>query len=300
MLQPLSDVYSITGIAVRNDTEICVSMVLDELGLDPENPHAALYSLTPDLAAQIAFHPQAVVGMCYADSNTLIAVAESGEVFLHAGEDTRAEKIERDGGPLRNICMAGDQPVVCGANLQLMRRSPAGTWGSYDLDDRLRSDFGSIHLEAVDAYDENEIYAVGRDGMIMWFDGLVWNPVQCPTNLSFLSVCCGRDGTVYVGGQTGIVATGRHDSFTISTPEDPLNDIWGIQEFAGTVYCAMMRALMSWDAADGLQVVPGAMEDTLTFYNLEVGQSVLWSAGEEDVVRFDGKSWTRIDAVNVE
>ena len=45
---------------------------------------------------------------------------------------------------------------------------------------------------------------------------------------------------------------------------------------------------------DGLQVVDFGYDSPATYHHLSVGKGVIWSDGEEDIMSFDGKTWTII------
>ncbi|MBU2980558.1 hypothetical protein KO498_01910 [Lentibacter algarum] len=302
---PLLMDLSITKAAVRNGEEASVALVLDELAFDTSEPHSAVYTVTPTLASQVEFYQFTVTGLTYAagGSGELFVLNEVGQVAVFDdksdGNEANLETLGTQQGVMRDIGVAGDQIVACGANLQAYRRLGPDRWESFGPTDDLLSDYPGNHLESIDGFAADEIYAAGRSGMIWWYDGDQWTPVQCTTNLAFLSVVCGADGSVYVGGQRGVVAKGRKDAFTVYAPDEPKADIWGIQEFDGKIYCAMMRALASWSEDKGLDVVSEAMEIGETFYNLGHGGNVLWSLGAKDVLRYDGQSWSRINEVEV-
>lgn len=295
-MQPLLDNMSLTIAAARDDNEFCTAIVLDEFAFDETFPHGTVCRIRDGKPKSLGLFPMAFNGITYAD-DTIIAVSEGGDVQIFTGEDVQEDGIDDITGPILDVLAIGGEIFVCGANHQVYRRTGFEQWVDIGPQERDQQDFPSNHFKAIDGFSVNELYCAGRDGVIWWFDGRSWTPIQAGTNLSFLCVTCGDDGRVYLGGQAGVVAAGRGDEFTIYTPDDPMSDIWGIARFKGKVYTSMMRALSSWNAEDGFEIIPDAMELAETFYTLEIGENTLWSVGAKDVLRFDGEVWEDVDHV---
>jgi len=299
-MRPILESTSLTRAAVRNDDEAFFGLVVDEFALDFENPHAVIYELTPTQATELGYFDFEVSALTYANAGkTRIAVGQYAEAVIFEDGATTLETIDPDERPVRGVAAAGADIVACGANLRVYRRQGPDNWVEFGPGDDMRDEFPKNHLEAIAGYSGTEIYAAGRDGVIWWYDGSVWTPVQCATNLAFISILCADDGFVYLGGISGIMAKGRRDEFVLFTPPSPIRDIWGLQDFQGEIYCAMTRALLTWTPEDGFVPVPEAMMLAKTFYNLGKGENVLWSLGEKDVLRFDGEAWTRINQIAV-
>ncbi|WP_294221667.1 hypothetical protein [uncultured Shimia sp.] len=300
-MRPFFNKMSLTRAAVQSDDMACMALVMDAFAYQFEDPHAAIYTLTPALGTELSFVDFEVSDLTWArDGRRVVAIGHYGEAVVF--EDGTAGPLETINGtenPVRGVAEVDNDVVACGGNLAAYRRNEDGTWTEFGPGPELQVEFPQNHLEAIDGFAKDEIYAAGRDGVIWWFDGTVWSPVQCATNLAFTCVHCAEDGYVYAGGMTGIVAKGRRDEFLVSAPPAPLQDIWGILEFQGVIYCAMMRALMTWNDEDGLAPALEAMTLASSFYNLGRGPQKMWSLGDKDVLTFDGASWTRINQVGV-
>lgn len=299
-LRPILEKTSITRAAAKQDGTAYFAFVIDNFAFDSDNQHAGIYELRDSKATEWAFLDFSVSGMVFADqSGILVAVGQNGAAAIMDGTNVTIEDVSEDGTIIRGVCEAGKDIIACGVFMSAWRRAGPDDWQEFGPAAEFGDEFPANHLEAVDGYSETEIYAAGRDGVIWWYDGSRWTPVQCPTNLAFTCIVCADDGFVYAAGLTGIVAKGRRDGFELFTPSSPNNDIWGITEFRGNVYCSMMRALVTFSSEDGLTPVPTAMLLADFFYNLERGAEVLWSFGEKDVLTFDGSAWTGINQVDV-
>ncbi len=298
-MYPILETLSINTSAVKDDETGAVVLVVDELAQLPDAPHGAIYDLRGDTVTELGFHEINLVGQCFSGpgKNQIVTLAEWGDVFVSDGETSTLEQVEVQFGPLRNLTQIGANAIACGADLQVFRRESTG-WVSIGPDEALRADFPANHIEAIDGFGENELYGAGRDGVIWWFDGTAWYPVQSQTNLSFYAVHCGSDNKVYLSGQGGIVAVGRYGNFELHKPDTPLSDVWGVALWNGLVYLASFRAMITWDGSEW-DTSAEAMAVGQTFYDLHISQSYLWSIGMKDVLKFDGETWVRINEVKV-
>ena len=297
---PLLKEMSLTVAAVRDDSIVAGAVILDEFAFDDSFPHGSIYTITDSLAQDRGLFPMTFVGLDYDARGLLWAVAEGGDVLILDETGVTEDGIDDLRAPLRDLLAIDGAVLVCGGNHQVYRRRNTEDWEDIGPDADLQEDYPENHFEAIAGFSASELYAAGRDGVIWWYDGAVWTPVQATTNLAFLCVTCADDGVVYLGGQAGVVAHGRRDSFEVVTPPEPLADIWGIAEYAGHVRVAMHRALMIFDRDEGLAVDPDAMELAETFYNLARGPDSLWSLGEKDVLRLRGDTWEAFDEVPVQ
>ncbi|SMP34751.1 hypothetical protein [Shimia sagamensis] len=302
-MYPLLADMSVTTSSVADDQVAAVTVQVDELARNPEAAHGAVYALEESTSTEWGFYEQNIVSLAFLTPphKTLLAFGEWGDAWLFdGGPGGTHETFTVPRGPMRGVRAVGSQgdAFACGADTQVFHRSPTGEWRDISPSADLREDNPQGHLEAIDGYGSDELYAAGRAGVIWWFDGVDWTAVQCPTNLSFYAIHCGRDGKVYAAGQAGILAIGRYGAFELFTPPDPLNDIWGVATWQGTVYLAGFRALLTWDG-EAFDTVADAMDLAKTFYDLHVSDRALWSFGMKDALRFDGKDWTRVDTVTV-
>ncbi|WP_146591008.1 hypothetical protein [Puniceibacterium confluentis] len=292
-MTPLLDEMSINTSAVRDATLSAMVVVVDELARNPDAPHAAVYTLEGATATELGFFRFAIVGLDFCDPG-LIALGEWGEVRIFADGGITEEQIDVARGPLRNLTCIDGMAVACGADLQVFRHAGPDNWIAFGPGDALLAEFPANHLEAIDGFSRTEIYAAGRAGVIWYYDGSDWTPVQTPTNLSYYAVHCGKDGTVYLSGQAGVLATGREDSFELVPAPVPLEDVWGIALYGEIIHMAGFRTMVLCDGEDFLPD-SGAQALGGSFYDLHVTGDYMFSFGMKDVMRRDMQQWRRLD-----
>jgi len=107
-------------------------------------------------------------------------------------------------GTLRTVfCREGPNHWICLSGNDLMLR---------DEKKRQRRDFG---FNDIGGFELNDIYACGNGGDLCHYDGKQWNAIDCPTNKKLISLHCAPNGTVYIGGQDGLLIEGRDDRWQI-------------------------------------------------------------------------------------
>ncbi|WP_299560467.1 hypothetical protein [uncultured Sulfitobacter sp.] len=296
---PLLEDMSINTSAYKNETRQAIVVVLDAQARDPDKAHAAVYEIEDmQTARERGFFQFAMVGLSYAGAE-LFALGEWGEVRIFSDGTVAEETVDFDHGPLRNLATLDGQVHACGADLQVFRRTGKDAWEEFGPGDALRAEFPGNHLEMIDGFGAREIYAAGRAGVIWYYDGSVWTPVQTPTNLNYYAVHCGADGRVYLGGQAGVLAFGRGDSFEVLTPDAPVNDVWGVALFDNVVFMAGFRSMVLCNREEFIPDHEAAARGLGTFYDLHMGETNLWSFGMKDVMRRTMEQWQRLDAAYV-
>lgn len=103
----------------------------------------------------------------------------------------------------------------------------------------------------------------------------------------------GYGGMVYIGGKKGTLLEGRSQHWEIIEHETTTDTIWEVEWFVGELYASTMANLHR-RKRDVLEPIDFGADRPKTFYHLSVEDGVLWSAGEKDIVSFDGTSWTRV------
>ena len=188
---------------------------------------------------------------------------------------------------IRNI---GGQLYVCGANRQVYCRKQQG-WvaihGNILEKDtsEIRSSFNSI-----DGTAPNNIYAVGRNGVIFHFDGRDWTEIDSPTNVHLQRVVCTSDDQVYICGYNGIFLRGRQGDWDVYANNDVKENLWGLAIFQGEPYTSHLRGLLRFDG-EKLAPVQVDSKENPSCMQLAVSDNYLWSFGNHDIFRFDGSQW---------
>lgn len=157
------------------------------------------------------------------------------------------------------------------------------------IDDGLSPDF---MIEAIHGFDGSDVYAAGFRGALWHFDGQKWTKRDLPTNANLNAVKCAGNGTVYLGGQGGILVRGREDTWETIDQEEMTDDVWDIEWFEEELYVSSSAVYRL--KRDRLEPVDFGDDPPKSAYHLSAAKGVLWSIGEFDVMSFNGKTWTRI------
>ncbi|EEZ4383009.1 hypothetical protein DDM35_002700 [Escherichia coli] len=154
-----------------------------------------------------------------------------------------------------------------------------------DIDALTNQDFQDI-----DGFEENDMYAVGGRGMVWHYNGSTWQQIAFPTNMFLYSVCCGEDGEVYIGAQSGAVFKGRGNRWKqiISGGlANPFNDmVW----FQGRVWVTSDHGI--WTIKDDIIEQPLIPDEVMACAgSMSVGDGVLLVAGEGGAAFHNGVLW---------
>ena len=158
------------------------------------------------------------------------------------------------------------------------------------IDDGLPDTFNG---QAIHGFGLSNLFAVGRAGQIWHFNGKEWQQENTPTNRNMYAVVCAPDGTVYVGGNSGMLLRGGPGQWSIIEQAETGSDIWDLDWFADKLYVSTLNGLFTLEN-DRLQPVNYGKHTVSSTYQLSVRKGVMWSNGEREIMEFDGETWTRI------
>lgn len=297
-----TDLYSFVFGAVRYKDLAYLVLANDEMS-EQKIPHSIVIEWDNGVWNDGGQLPWRTAGVAVAVKplEQLVALGEFGSVLLLGSGDRHEEQVwQRDSspadrGPMRGVRTIGESVYAVGMDRQIYQRQASGAWRSFDADLRPPPESEVVvGLEAIDGFDEQEMYAVGWEGEIWWFDAGTWTNVASPTNLVLTDVCCGGDGVVYACGQAGMVLRGRESRWEMVGQEVVRDDLWNSAWFDGHMYFASLDALYMLDG-DDLEIVDPDVEGVETYHHLSTRDDVLWSVGAKDVVAYDGMNWSRID-----
>jgi hypothetical protein len=236
----------------------------------------------------------ATAGMCIVKkpAEKMVAVSPQGEVFTSVRGKRTKEKISPKPVDLRCCAAIGGYAYAAGMKNQVFRRTAEGKWKANhppaDKKDNL------IGFEAIDGFDENEIYAVGWKGQIWQLTKKKWMKRSSPTKVVLTSVECAPDNNVYICGQDGTLLRGRNENWEKLSQNNIRDDFWDICWFKNKLYVASMSTIYSLNGGKLIPVDFGK-DAPKSCYKLTEAEGVMWSVGQEDLFSFDGKKWTRWD-----
>jgi len=231
------------------------------------------------------------------DTDRLLVLGVDGQVLRVGGGEYEQEiPIGTLRGPLREIrAVPGGGVFAVGIARQVLQRLGPGRWSRIDEPIRPEGDeVMSTNFESVDGFDSSEIYTVGWEGEIWWYDGRDWHSIDSPTNLALYKVRCGGDGVVYACGQAGTLLRGRHDRWEAIDHDVRQHDFWGLAWFKDKLFLSTTRFV--YDLLDDeLARVHYGDDPPLTCYHLDAAAGLMMSVGAEDVVVFDGSNWSTVE-----
>ncbi len=240
--------------------------------------------------------------ICTQPERKLVAISEDGFVATLGGGQIIDEVVKDGGrspasrGPLVQIsCLPDGRAYAVGTGRQAYVRDGSRKWRCIDE----TAQGGALPLEdtcfhSIGGFTAEEIYAVGWEGEIWFYDSHTWTPQSSPTNLAIYEVLCAPDGFVYACGQTGLILRGRRDQWTVLEQDETAEDFWGIASFNGRIFLSTNAFLYELQGTRLTQVAYAGIEMPKTCHKLGVSENCLWSVGAKDLLQFDGQNWQKL------
>jgi hypothetical protein len=280
------------GAALRRDA---IYLSLKDRKLDRQSVlHSRFIAIIGEEWGPLEDLPWATAGMCVArkPAQKLVAVSPDGKVFTSVSGKRTHEQISPKPLDLRYCGAIAGYAYACGMNRQVYRRTAEAEWLAMHATESKKGEVAGF--EAIDGFDEKEIYAVGWEGEIWQLVKKKWVERESPVNVILTGVECAGDGVVYVCGQNGTLLSGRNDEWEVLEQNNLEDDLWDLCWFNKKLYVASMSYLYQ---LEGTELVPVEFGKDApdSCYKLTEADGVLWSVGQEDLFSYDGKTWTRWD-----
>lgn len=182
-----------------------------------------------------------------------------------------------------------------GGGRAIYKRQDIGRW--------VRHDTGLPQVEAsrsqgfndMDAFSENDMYAVGGHGDVWHFDGAGWQQMGFPSNVRLATVTCAGDGRVYISGEGGSLWVGEHSTW------EPLHRgsasvLWNdVLWFDNRLWLASDYQLRIWNGK-ALEPVSHEGRDIHLSGHMDARDGLLAIASLDAVKTFDGRAWRTLVA----
>ncbi|MEH6461970.1 hypothetical protein [Chitinimonas sp. JJ19] len=236
--------------------------------------------------------------------NQFVGASGMGHIYVIGSGDVFMEnQIPNNGGKgpfragLRRLKQFNGWLYGCDGLRTVFKREGNNQWvnvGGYPKEPKEREWMENrAGFEDLDFFSETDLYAVGGQGDVWHCDGSRWRQIAFPSNMYLHSVCCGGDGQVYIGAQSGNVFRGRGDKWEHLHKDDltlPFKDmVW----FNDRVYATSDYGL--WEIQDGkVRPSEAPIEITNCAGNLWVADGVMLLAGQYGAALHDGKEWSRL------
>ena len=259
--------------------------------LEDEINHSVFIAWDREKWYQNEFQNWTCVGMCIAKKpeEKLISISEEGEIWTYVGGVSTEEKIQAK--IIRNLTTIDGIPFACGMNREVFKRINDNKWISIHAP---KPNKPIVGFEAVAGFSENEIYAVGWNGEIWFFDGNNWEQIKSPTSKILTSIVCGKDKEVYVAGQNGVILKGKGKHFSIISDDTFTDDLFDIAFFNNKVYLSGLFSLFCLNK-NKIKLIEFGSDSPSSFGKLTHSEGLLWSVGNTDCFSFNGKKWKRIE-----
>ena len=202
-----------------------------------------------------------------------------------------------DGHFLSRMRFIGTRFYGVGFDFSVSRRNGPEDW------EVLHADPDGDQLTAIGGFSETDIYAAGREEMLLHFDGSEWTRQELPYDaveeaFRASDLICAPDGVVYVCGQDGQLLSGRAGEswrLVISMDEAPMSELTGMCWFRDQLFATSHSAIYrlvdeAWELADfeGSELQPVASGF------LDASDNVMLAAGPFGAAIYDGDQWTPI------
>lgn len=237
--------------------------------------------------------------------NQVVCVDLDGQVYARGnGEDKVEKRIPKSmEGPMRSAVVGiktiqGRLYAVGGSNSVCYRVGP-DQWQSLCLnlpmvksEKEYTVDWASKNtFRDIDGFSFDDLYVAGGEGHVFHFDGKQWQQIAFPSNMYLHAVCCGGDGYVYIGAQSGALFKGRGDTWKkidnggFSLPYKDM--VW----FKNQLWCTSDYGLWVLDEKGKIIDAPIPDEIKICSGNLSVGDDVMLMAGLGGAAYHDGQQW---------
>ena len=244
------------------------------------------------------FDCTSVTFLTQGDHRAWWVLGKNGEV-AEVGNDLIIEQIPGAGlhgdgkglGYLECITVIDNELYACGYFRQVYKRENK-QWQliSKDIIPEDSSIMG-IGFNAMTGTNAKNIYAVGDEGEIYYYNGNQWLNASSPTNQHLNCVTLLSNGTIAAAGYSGLVVMGSHENWKVIRHDDYSDPWWGIEEFNGEIYLAGNRGLYKINKKQVIEPVKINVKGDFSFHRLHAKEGLLWSVGDNDILVFDGKNW---------
>lgn len=185
-----------------------------------------------------------------------------------------------------------------GGQRKIYKRVDIGKW--VRMADLPRSErIEAVGFRDLDAFSENDMYAVGGHGDVWHFNGKAWKQMGFPSNRQLATVTCAGDGKVYISGEGGSLWAGRLSTWE-PLYEGASSVLWNdVLWFDGRLWLASDYQLRTWDGR-ALAEVAHQGDGVPIYGHMDARDGLLAVASPWSVMTFDGKAWRTIVAPYVE
>ncbi|MBE9569069.1 MAG: hypothetical protein IMF11_00445, partial [Proteobacteria bacterium] len=267
---------SITG---ENNLNLHILANLYHEPFDAESILSVVASLShkPNVKWKIIYSTETwCTSMDQSEGGTLFVVSMEGELHIFQNQQWDILNLKCPDG-LNAVWAANDvEAFAVGLNGEMIRVTGRTMDTFIDTEGR--------RMNAVHGSSPSNVWAVGDNGVVYFFDGSSWAKIKIPTNLNLISVLCRSEDEVYVGGAKGTLAIWNSVEWRfIPSPEMNITSMAIYQE---KLYAAAGLKGVYLLGKKGLE-----LHKELTLYRLKTIDDRLFGVGNRLVAQFDGTGW---------
>jgi hypothetical protein len=224
-------------------------------------------------------------------------------------------------GRMTHVRQIGGTLFACGDGGQIYRRTKA-TFGDEryehmdptlldDPDARLEALLNNPHSEAahmksyfcINGPSEDDIYVCGTRGTLLHSRGGAFESLRHITQAALINILVENEKIIWICGRDGTLLTGNaRDGFRHAVASGSGSQLFSSMTMHdGKIYLASSanpRGLFVYQDGRFNQVRSGLKPDIHDVHTVDSVGGVLWVVGSKDILRFDGKTWERIDHVD--
>lgn len=239
------------------------------------------------------------VGVVVHDNQAYLLGQNGNTIRFDVAENATTEAIEQSRADFRieavdefleltKIRIIGEKVYCCGQFGQLYSRD-SSSW--VRADDGGRS-MDSPDFEDIGGMSSHELYGIGLEGEMSWYDGKSWKAVMLSTNQNINVIGAGEE-KLFAAGYNGLVLRGHKDIWEVVG--EPITDrhYWDLAVHNGVCYLLHETGI---DFVDDDIVKEVALKEkfTSTARKFATGAGQLWIVCQDSVYLFGEKMISRM------
>jgi len=310
------DTLYLSGALVNKnkDDDYGHSLIISYLEQYPEDPWSFMKAENWRNAALVRFNEPKRSFMGFMSEEGEVVLLSAGE---HSDEGGTGERIPGAGlnledsvgwGYMMQLRQIGAHLYACGDGGQVYKRTGLNKWVHLDkgllrnIGDRdcpVLSDINGSHESAI--YAAGNMSSTGLPPFLTFWDGKSWREIDVSkVAAGFLNnIFVESETRIWICGENGTLLLGNaNDGFkSLSTVEDN-QLLTSITVFKGKVYLGSNLGPFVYDPNrhdDGIRPLETTLNPPLEDVEyVDTKDGVLWAIGAQDLARFDGTTWQRI------
>ncbi|GGC13591.1 hypothetical protein GCM10011572_38740 [Pseudoduganella buxea] len=262
-----------------------------------------IYSLATDRPDGVKYGLEELDGMRYPSLGVsrlpfprpcglLASRNRTGDVWPLGGGSGPFEHIAPDGetpATKRLKCINGFTYSV-GVGRAVYKRVAIGKWITFTNGiPKVEADTNQGFSD-IDAFSDEDMYAVGGHGDVWHYDGEKWTQLGFPNNVRLETVTCAGDGNVYISGEGGSLWVGNKSTWK-RIHKGSSSILWNdVLWFQDKLWLASDYQFRQWN---GKELVPVKHEGETVYItgHMDAHDGILVVASLDTVMQFDGDTW---------